>query len=51
MLEIDKFDPKAKRQITQLLDSLIDAEKLRQQLKAGSAVKARKSARPTREAA
>jgi transcriptional regulator with XRE-family HTH domain len=34
LLEIDKFDPKAKRQITQLLDSFIEAEKLKQQLKA-----------------
>jgi transcriptional regulator with XRE-family HTH domain len=32
LLEIDKFDPKAKRQITQLLDSFIEAEKLKQQL-------------------
>ncbi len=34
LLEIDKFDPKAKRQITQLLDSFIEAEKLKQQLSA-----------------
>lgn len=34
LLEIDKFDPKAKRQITQLLDSFIEAEKLKQQMKA-----------------
>ncbi len=33
LLEIDKFDPKAKRQITQLLDSLIEAEKLKQQMR------------------
>lgn len=33
LLEIDKFDPKAKRQITQLLDSFIEAEKLKQQMK------------------
>lgn len=32
--EIDKFDPKAKRQITQLLDSFIEAEKLKQQMRA-----------------
>jgi len=32
-LEIDKFDPKAKREITQLLDSFIEAEKLKQQMK------------------
>lgn len=30
LLEIDKFDAKAKRQITQLLDSFIEAEKLKQ---------------------
>jgi transcriptional regulator with XRE-family HTH domain len=48
LLEIDKFDPKAKRQITQLLDSFIEAEKMRQQFKAGNAAKARK---PAREAA
>ncbi len=34
LLEIDKFDPKAKRQITQLLDSFIEAEKLKQQFNA-----------------
>lgn len=34
LLEIDKFDPKTKRQITQLLDSFIEAEKLKQQMKA-----------------
>ncbi|PKO43994.1 MAG: hypothetical protein CVU30_05745 [Betaproteobacteria bacterium HGW-Betaproteobacteria-3] len=34
LLEIDKFDPKAKRQITQLLDSFIEAEKLKQKMKA-----------------
>ena len=34
LLEIDKFDPKAKRQITQLLDSFIEAEKLKHQMKA-----------------
>lgn len=34
LLEIDKFDTKAKRQITQLLDSFIEAEKLKQQLSA-----------------
>jgi transcriptional regulator with XRE-family HTH domain len=36
LLEIDKFDPKAKRQITQLLDSFIEAEKLKQQFNARS---------------
>lgn len=30
LLEIDKLDAKAKRQITQLLDSFIEAEKLKQ---------------------
>ena len=30
LLEIDKFDAKAKSQITQLLDSFIEAEKLKQ---------------------
>jgi transcriptional regulator with XRE-family HTH domain len=34
LLEIDKFDSKAKRQIAQLLDSFIEAEKLKQQMKA-----------------
>ena len=34
LLEIDKFDPKAKRQLIQLLDSFIEAEKLKQQMKA-----------------
>jgi len=34
LLEIDKFDPKAKRQITHLLDSFIEAEKLKLQMKA-----------------
>ncbi len=33
LLEIDKFGPKAKRQITQLLDSFIEAEKFKQQMK------------------
>ena len=32
LLEIDKLDGKAKRQITQLLDSFIEGEKLKQQL-------------------
>ncbi len=30
LLEIDKLDPKAKRQITQLLDSFIEGQKLKQ---------------------
>jgi hypothetical protein len=29
-LEIEKLDPKAKRQITQLLDSFIEGQKLKQ---------------------
>lgn len=37
LLEIDKFDAKAKRQITQLLDSFIEAEKLKQQFNAATA--------------
>jgi transcriptional regulator with XRE-family HTH domain len=32
LLEIEKLDPKAKRQITQLLDSLIEGEKLKQRV-------------------
>jgi transcriptional regulator with XRE-family HTH domain len=47
LLEIDKFDPKAKRQITQLLDSFIEAEKMRQQFKSGNAAKTRKTVRET----
>lgn len=34
LVEIDRFDPKTKRQITQLLDSFIEAEKLKQRMKA-----------------
>jgi transcriptional regulator with XRE-family HTH domain len=37
LLEIDKFDARAKRQITQLLDSFIEAEKLKQQFNAATA--------------
>ncbi len=33
LLGIDRFNPKAKRQMTQLLDSFIEAEKLKQQMK------------------
>lgn len=29
-MEIEKLDPKAKRQITQLLDSFIEGQKLKQ---------------------
>ena len=32
MLAIEKLDPKAKRQITQLLDTLIEREKLKQRV-------------------
>ena len=32
LLAIEKLDPKAKRQITQLLDTFIDREKLKQRL-------------------
>jgi hypothetical protein len=32
LLEIEKLDPKAKRQITQLLDTFIEREKLKQRL-------------------
>lgn len=42
LLEIDKFDPKAKRQITQLLDSFIEAEKLKQQMKSRTNPRARR---------
>ena len=34
LLEIEKLDPKAKRQITQLLDSFIEGEKLKQHVAA-----------------
>ena len=43
LLEIDKFDPKAKRQITQLLDSFIEAEKLKQQIKSRTNPRARRA--------
>jgi transcriptional regulator with XRE-family HTH domain len=45
LLEIDKFDTKAKRQITQLIDSLIEAEKLRQQAQRSASL--RSSSRST----
>lgn len=32
LMEIEKLDPKAKRQITQLLDSFIEGEKLKQRV-------------------
>ncbi len=34
LMEIEKLDPKAKRQITQLLDSFIEGEKLKQRMSA-----------------
>lgn len=34
LLEIEKLGPKAKRQITQLLDSFIEGEKLKQRMNA-----------------
>lgn len=48
LLEIDKFDPKAKRQITQLLDSFIEAEKLKQQMKSRTNPRTRRA--PAQEA-
>lgn len=37
LLEIEKLDPKAKRQITQLLDTFIEREKLKQRVSAQEA--------------
>ena len=37
LLEIEKLDPKAKRQITQLLDTFIEREKLKQRVNAQDA--------------
>ena len=37
LLEIEKLDPKAKRQITQLLDTFIEREKLKQRVNAQGA--------------
>ncbi len=34
LMEIEKLDPKAKRQITQLLDTFIESEKLKQRVNA-----------------
>lgn len=34
LLELEKLDPKAKRQITQLLDTFIEREKLKQRVSA-----------------
>jgi transcriptional regulator with XRE-family HTH domain len=48
LLEIEKLDPKAKRQITQLLDSFIEGEKLKRRMNARMGSPA--SAHSTREA-
>lgn len=48
LLEIEKLDPKAKRQITQLLDSFIEGEKLKRRMNARS--DSRASAHSTQEA-
>jgi hypothetical protein len=37
LLDIEKLDPKAKRQITQLLDTFIEREKLKQRVNAQEA--------------
>ena len=36
LLEIEKLDPKAKRQLTQLLDAFIEGEKLKRRMSAGT---------------
>lgn len=36
LLEIEKLDPKAKRQLTQLLDTFIEGEKLKRRINAGT---------------
>lgn len=38
LLEIEKLDPKAKRQITQLLDTFIESEKLKQRVRGQEAL-------------
>lgn len=48
LLEIEKLDPKAKRQITQLLDSFIEGEKLKRRMNARTG--SRNSAQSTQEA-
>jgi transcriptional regulator with XRE-family HTH domain len=48
LLEIEKLDPKAKRQITQLLDSFIEGEKLKRRMNARTG--SRTSAQSTQEA-
>lgn len=45
LMEIEKLDPKAKRQITQLLDSFIEGEKLKHRGGQRSATDAREGAR------
>lgn len=36
LLEIEKLDPKARRQLTQLLDTFIEGEKLKRRMNAGT---------------
>jgi len=48
LLEIEKLDPKAKRQITALLDSFIEGEKLKRRINARTG--SRTSAQSTQEA-
>lgn len=43
LLEIDKLDGKAKRQITQLLDSFIEGEKLKQQMNKTASTRTRRT--------
>lgn len=50
LLEIDKLDGKAKRQITQLLDSFIEGEKLKQQLNKTASTSTRTRRTSTQEA-
>lgn len=38
LMEIEKLDPKAKRQITQLLDSFIEGEKLKRRMNAAPGI-------------
>lgn len=45
LMEIEKLDPKAKRQITQLLDSFIEGQKLKQRVGQRSSAAAREAAR------
>lgn len=41
LLEIEKLDPKAKRQITQLLDSFIEGEKLKRRMSTAAGTRSR----------